>query len=144
MALAGIYASGSRLNRRIRAVLKSKGEAQNTECIAKMKYGQMSRDLLFTNLLWGQFLCNLPTFHPYWSPVGGTITIWSTPYGVITLSQCNTWICEPILKCPWAKEVCYSAYIHFLRHSRIFTPYVGSVGGFNTTLRVPYWAISLS
>ena len=40
----------------------------------------------------------LANFHPYWCLVGGTMTTWGTPYRVITLSQCNTWILEPIIK----------------------------------------------
>ena len=62
----------------------------------------------------------LATFHPYLGLVEGTITTWGTPYRVITLSQRNTWIIEPILKFTCVTKVGNSGNIHFSAHYKIF------------------------
>ena len=114
-------------------------------CLSKSKVWIESCCMRFLSIFYFnhntiQFLCNLDfsppllailaTFHPYWSLVEGIITTWATPYGVITLSQCNTWICEPILKCTCAKKVRYSENVPFLSHCRIFHTLCGFRGGF--------------
>ena len=76
------------------------------------------------------FWAILANFHPYWCLVGGTMTTWGTPYRVITLSQCNTWILEPILKCTCVTKVDNSGNIHFLAYCKIFHTLYVLRGGF--------------
>ena len=91
------------------------------------------------------FIAILGLFTPYDGSVGAFNTTSRVPYIAISLSFDNTRICAPMAKCIHLKNVCNSGNIlFFLTIIRFFTPYGGSVGGFNTTSRVPYIAIPLS
>ena len=65
-------------------------------------------------------------------------------YRAIPLSFYNTQICAQMVKYIYLKNVRNSGNTLVIAILRLFTPYNGSVGAFNTTSRVLHIAISLS